>query len=76
MTAYRDDATGTGAIVRKPARKERAGSEVRTLRRALWRFNRGDEGGRKILERSDWVIALVGRAGRVSLSTHDDGFRG
>ena len=76
MTAYRDDATGTEAVVRKPARKERAGSEVRTLRRALWRFNRGDEGGRKILERSDWVIALVGRAGRVSLSTYDDGFRG
>ena len=43
MTAHRDDACGTGAVVRKPPGKERAGSLVRGLG-ALWRFDRGEEG--------------------------------
>jgi hypothetical protein len=47
MTADRDDSACTGAVVRKPPVKERAGDEVRTVTRALWRFDRGVDGGRK-----------------------------
>jgi len=46
MTAHRDDSACTGAVVRKPPVKERAGDEAPTLTRALWRFDRGVEGGR------------------------------
>src|SRR4051812_21255707 len=42
MTAHRDDAAGTGAVVRKPLGKEPAGSaDAETL----WGFDRGDRGG-------------------------------
>src|SRR5882757_8571561 len=51
MTAHRDDSACTGAVVRKPPVKERAGDEVRTLRRALWRFDRGVDGVREARER-------------------------
>jgi hypothetical protein len=36
MTAHRDDSACTGAVVRKPPVKERAGDEVPTVRQALW----------------------------------------
>jgi hypothetical protein len=51
MTAHRDDSACTGAVVRKPPVKERAGDEVRTPRRALWRFDRGVDGVREARER-------------------------
>ena len=51
MTAHRDDSACTGAVVRKPPVKERAGDEVGTLRRALWRFDRGVDGVREARER-------------------------
>lgn len=47
MTAHRDDSACTGAVVRNPSVKERAGDEVGTVTRALWRFDRGVDGGRK-----------------------------
>ena len=43
MTAHRDGSACTGAVVRKPPVKERAGDEVPTVTRALWRFDRGVE---------------------------------
>jgi hypothetical protein len=46
MTAHREDSACTGAVVRNPPVKERAGDEAPTLMRALWRFDRGVEGGR------------------------------
>ena len=51
MTAGRDDSACTGAVVRKPPRKEPAGDEVRTMRRALWRFDRSVCGGSEARER-------------------------
>jgi hypothetical protein len=35
MTAHRDAAACTGAVVRKPPVKERAGDEVQTMTRAM-----------------------------------------
>ena len=74
MTAHRDDSACTGAVVRKPPVKERAGDEVRTLRRALWRFDRGVDGGREARERGDQV--MTGADGsRALFSTGEAGFR-
>ena len=36
MTAHRDDSACTGAVVRKPPVKERAGDEAPAVTRALW----------------------------------------
>ena len=75
MTAHRDDSACTGAVVRKPPVKERAGEEVRTLRRALWRFDRGVDVVREALERGGQVI--IGADGcRALFCTDEDGFRG
>ena len=75
MTAHRDDSACTGAVVRKPPVKERAGDEVRTLRRALWRFDRGFDGVREVRERVGQV--MTGADGsRALFCTNEDGFRG
>src|SRR5471030_3208575 len=74
MTAHRDDSACTGAVVRKPPVKERAGDEARTVTRALWRFDRGVDGGREARERGDQV--MTGADGsRALFSTVEDGFR-
>ena len=74
MTAHRDDAACTGAVVRKPPVKERAGDEVRTPRRALWRFDRGVDGVREARERGGELKA--GAGGSLALfSTDKHGFR-
>jgi hypothetical protein len=74
MTAHRDDSACTGAVVRNPSGKERAGDGVPTVTRALWRFDRGVDGGRKARERGGEVMAGAGGS-RVRLSSDDDGFR-
>src|SRR6266852_8840561 len=56
MPAHRDGSACTGAVVRNPPVKERAGDEVRTLRRALWRFDRGVDGVREARERGGQVM--------------------
>jgi hypothetical protein len=61
MTAYRDASACSWAVVRKPAGKERAGGGLPTVRRALWRFDRGVGGGGETRERGGQVMAgLVG----------------
>ena len=60
MTAHRDDLACTGAVVRKPPVKERAGDEVLTVPRALWRFDRGFYGGRGARESGGRVMAGAG----------------
>src|SRR5712691_3895233 len=75
MTAHRDDSACTGAVVRKPPGKERAGDEAPTVRRALWRFDRGFDGGSAARERGDQVMAGAGGP-RARLSSDEDGFRG
>jgi hypothetical protein len=75
MTAHRDDSACTGAVVRKPPVKERAGDGVPTVTRALWRFDRGGDGGRKTRERGRQKMACAGGS-RARLSRDEDGFRG
>ena len=75
MPADRDDAACTVAGVRKPPVKERAGDEVRTLRRALWRFDRGVDGGRWGRERGDQVMPGAGGS-RALFSSDEDVPRG
>ncbi len=75
MTARRDDSACTGAVVRKPPVKERAGDGVPTVTRALWRFDRGGGGGRKTRERGRQKMAGAGGS-RARLSRDEDGFRG
>jgi hypothetical protein len=60
MTAHRDDSACTGAVVRKPPVKERAGDGLPAVRRALWRFDRGFYGGRRARERGGRVMAGAG----------------
>jgi hypothetical protein len=60
MTAHRDDSACAGAVVRKPPGKERAGDGMPTVRRALWRFDRGVDGGRWGRERGDQVMPGAG----------------
>jgi len=60
MTAHRDGCACTGAVVRKPPVKERAGDGVPTVTRALWRFDRGGDGGRKTRERRRQKMACAG----------------
>ena len=60
MTAHRDNSACTRAVVRKPPGKERAGDEVPTVTRALWRFDRGFDGGRGARERGGQVMAGAG----------------
>jgi hypothetical protein len=60
MTAHRDGSAWTGAVVRKPPGKERAGDELPTVRRALWRFDRGFYGGRGARESGGRVMAGAG----------------
>jgi len=40
-TVHGDGSACTGAVVRKPPRKEPAGDEVPAVTRALWRFDCG-----------------------------------
>src|SRR6266446_2370810 len=75
MTAHRDDWACTGAVVRKPPVKEPVGDEVQMVTRALWRFDRGIDGGRRGQERGGQVMAGAGGS-RARLSSHDDGLRG
>src|ERR1700693_2515374 len=75
MTAHGDDSACTGSVVRKPPVKERAGDKVPTVTRALWRFDRGVDGGREARERGRQEMAGAG-GGRARLSRDDDGFRG
>jgi hypothetical protein len=75
MTAHRDGSACTGAVVRKPPVKERAGDGVPTVTRALWRFDRGGDGGRKTRERGRQKMACAGGS-RARLSRDEDGFRG
>src|ERR1700688_4250 len=75
MTAHREDSACTGAVVRKPPGKEPAGDDVPMVPRALWRFDRGVDGGRETRERGGQVVAGAG-VSRARLSTDDDGFRG
>ncbi len=74
MTAHRDDSACTGAVVRKPPVKEPAGDEVLTVTRALWRFDRGIDGGRKTRERGRQEMVGAGGS-RARLSGDDDGVR-
>jgi hypothetical protein len=60
MTTHRDAAGFTGAVVRKPPGKERAGDELPKVRRALWRLDRGFEVGRKAREGGSQVMAGAG----------------
>ena len=60
MPADRGDAACTVAGVRNPSMKERAGDELPTVRRALWRFDRGFYGGRGARERGGRVMAGAG----------------
>jgi hypothetical protein len=60
MTAHRDDSACTGVVVRKPPGKERAGDELPMVRRALWRIDRGSDGGSKARERGGQVMAGAG----------------
>jgi hypothetical protein len=60
MTAHRDDSACTGAVVRRPPGKERAGDELPTVRRALWRFDRGFDGGCKARECGGQVMVGAG----------------
>ena len=60
MTAHRDGSACTGAVVRKPPVKERAGDEAPTVTRGLWGFDRGAGGGRKARERAGEVKAGAG----------------
>jgi hypothetical protein len=62
MTVHRDDSACTGAVVRKPPGKERAGDEVPTVTRALWRFDRGVDGGREARERGGQGLVGLGFA--------------
>jgi len=39
MTAIRDDAACTGAVVRKPPMKETAGGVAKVARQTLWGFD-------------------------------------
>ena len=74
MTAHRDDSACTGAVVGKPPVKERAGDEMPTVTRALWRFDRGVDGRREVRERGDQV--MTGADGsRALVSSDEDGFR-
>src|SRR3954452_14772498 len=74
MTAHGDDSACTGAVVRKPPMKERAGDELPTVRRELWRFDCGVDGGRASRERDDQV--MTGADGSEALfRTDEDGFR-
>ena len=75
MMAHRDDPACTGAVVRKPPVKERAGDEVPTVTRGLWRFDRGVDGGRETRGRGRQETAGAGGS-RARLSRDDDGFRG
>jgi hypothetical protein len=75
MTAHRDDSACRGAVVRKPPVKERAGDGVPTVTRALWRFDRGGDGGRKTRERGREKMRCAGGS-RARLSRDEDGFRG
>ena len=74
MTAHRDDSACTGAVVRKPPVKERARDEEPTVTRALWRFDRGVDGGREARERGDQVMKGTDGS-RALFSTDEDGFR-
>jgi hypothetical protein len=74
MTAHRDDSACTGAVVRKPPVKERAGDEAPTVTRGLWGFDRGAGGERKARERAGEVKAGAGGS-RALFSTDEDGFR-
>jgi hypothetical protein len=60
MTAHRDDEACTAPVVRKPPVKERAGDEGPTVTRALWRFDRGVDGGRKTRQRGRQEMAGAG----------------
>ena len=74
MTVHRADSACTGAVVRKPPVKERAGDEVRMLWRAPWRFDRGVDGEREVRERGGQV--MPGADGSQALfCTDEDGFR-
>jgi hypothetical protein len=75
MTAHRGGSACTRAVVRKPAVKERAGEEVPTVPRALWRFDRGVEGGLKTRERGCEEMA-GGGGSRARLSRDDGVFSG
>jgi hypothetical protein len=75
MTAHGDDSGCTGAVVRKPPRKEPAGDEVPTAPRTLWRFDRGVDGGGEARERGGQVMAGADGS-RALLSSDEDGFRG
>ena len=75
MTAHRDGSACTRAVVRKPPVKERAGEEVPTVPRVLWRFDRGVEGGLKTRERGREEI-VGGGGSRARLSRDDDVFSG
>jgi len=65
MTAHRDDSACTGAVVRKPPVKERAGDEVPTVTRAPWRFDRAAGGVWKSAGRGDEVVVRTGLANRL-----------
>jgi hypothetical protein len=54
MPAVADDATGTGAGVRKPAGKEPAGGSAVAVPRSLWVFGRLVFGGRSS-DRAVWA---------------------
>jgi hypothetical protein len=75
MPAHRDGSACTRAVVRKPPVKERAGEEVPTVPRVLWRFDRGVEGGLKTRERGREEI-VGGGGSRARLSRDDDVFSG
>src|SRR4051812_25129667 len=75
MTAHGDGSACTGAVVRKPPVKERAGDGVPTVTQALWRFDRGVDGGRKTRGRGRQEMAVAGGS-RARLSRDDDGFPG
>jgi hypothetical protein len=55
--------------------KEPAGDEVGTVRRALWRFDRGVDGGHKTRERGRQEMVGAGGS-RTRGSRDEDGFRG
>jgi hypothetical protein len=75
MTAHGDGSACTGAVVRKPPGKEPAGDELPTVRRALWRFDRGVAGGGETRERCGQVMADAGGS-QAFLSIDENGFQG
>lgn len=74
MTGHRDDWACTGAVVRKPPVKERAGDEAATVTRGLCGFDRGAGGGRKARERAGEVKAGAGGS-RALFSSDEHDFR-